>query len=114
MPNYCNEAYSDVCIEIKKESSAWGKVWSGTWTSGASIMAPGGRDLGRFLTFSNFWAGLVIYSSCQQQPATRIKPYSDVCIEVKKESSAWGKVWSGTWTSRASIMAPGGHDLGSY
>ena len=56
----------------------------------------------------------MIYIAYQVQATTKIKPYSDVGISVKTESSAWGKVWSGTWTSRASIMAPGGHDLGSY
>ena len=68
----------------------------------------------RFWPNFEFLGGLVIYIAYQVQATTKIKPYSDVGISVKTESSAWGKVWSGTWTSRASIMAPGGHDLGSY
>ena len=37
-----------------KVSEASTKVWTSTWPYRASIMAPGGRDLGRF---SSFWAG---------------------------------------------------------
>ena len=48
MPNYCNEPYSDIDILAKKKSSAWAEVSTDTCFPAASIMAPGGRDLGDF------------------------------------------------------------------
>ena len=48
MPNYCDEPYGDLAICVSKVRSAWTEVWSGSYRSRSSIMAPGGRDLGRF------------------------------------------------------------------
>ena len=56
----------------------------------------------------------MIYSSYQVQATTKIKSYSDLWVWTEKESRAWGMVWDGTWPSRASIMAPGGRDLGRF
>ena len=54
MTNYCNGPHGDLGVYVDKVLSAWTEVWTGTWPSRASIMAPGCRDLGRFLSF---WAG---------------------------------------------------------
>jgi len=54
-PNYCNESYCDLGMYVHKVPSAWTEVWSGTWPSRASIMAPGGRDLGRIFSFLADW-----------------------------------------------------------
>ena len=48
MPNYCNGPYVRLLPCPNKVLSAWTEVWTGTWPSTASIMAPGGRDLGDF------------------------------------------------------------------
>ena len=52
--NYCNGPYIRLLPCASKVFSAWTEVWTGAWPSTASIMAPGGRDLGDFLSF---WAG---------------------------------------------------------
>ena len=54
MPNYCNEPYLRLLPFANKVFSAWTEVWSGSYRAITSIMAPGGRDLDRFLSF---WAG---------------------------------------------------------
>ena len=48
MKNYCNGPYGDLDGYTNKDASAWGKVWSGTWPSRASLMATGGRNLSDF------------------------------------------------------------------
>ena len=48
MPNYCNGPHGDLGVYVDKVLSAWTEVWTGTWPSRASIMAPGGRDLDDF------------------------------------------------------------------
>jgi len=53
MPNYCDGPHLDLGVCVNKVLSAWTEVWTGSWPSRASIMAPGGRDLGGFL---RFWA----------------------------------------------------------
>jgi len=46
--NYQNGPYHDIGIYVSKDASAWTEVWSRTWPSRESIMAPGGRDLEDF------------------------------------------------------------------
>ena len=56
----------------------------------------------------------MIYKSCQLKTPTGMKSYHHLWVYTEKESSAWDKVWSGTWPSKASIMAFGGRDLGRF
>ena len=35
-------------------------------------------------------------------------PYLDLGIYARKDRSAWTEVWTAPWSSRASVMAPGG------
>ena len=65
-------------------------------------------------TIFEFLSRPMIYSSHQMKPSTRIKPYRHLWVYTEKGSSAWTEVWSGTWPSRASIMAPGGRDLADF
>ena len=39
-------------------------------------------------------------------------PYIPLLLCANKVSSAWSQVWTIPWTSKASIFAPGGRDLG--
>ena len=61
----CLKSFLFLCIYPDKVFSACAEVWSGTWPSTAPIMAPGGRDLGKFSRFLRFWERLVICSSYQ-------------------------------------------------
>ena len=45
---------------------------------------------------------------------TKIKSYRHLCTHVKEDSSAWAEVWADTRCPTASIMAPGGSDLGDF
>ncbi len=56
-------------------------------------------------TIFEFLGLLVIYSSYQVKPSTRINSYRRLCIYSGKDSSAWAEVWTVTYCSRASIMA---------
>ena len=59
MLNYCDGPYLDLDVCVSKGPSTWTEVWTATWPSRASIMAPRGRS-GQILQFSRFWEGLVI------------------------------------------------------
>ena len=54
----------------------------------------------------------MIYSSYQVQQTTWLKSFRFLFTYPRKDSSAWTEVWSISWPSTASIMAPGGRDLG--
>ena len=53
-----------------------------------------------------FLGELVIYNSHHMNTNPEIKSYCRFCTYPNKDSSAWTEVWSGAWSSRASIMAP--------
>ena len=61
-----------------------------------------------------FLGGLVIHSSYQVKTTTYLKSSLLLCTYPRKVFSAWTEVWSGAWPSTASIMAPGGRDLGDF
>ena len=48
MHNYQNGPYGDLGTYVNKVLSTWTEVWSGSYRARASIMSPGGRDLGDF------------------------------------------------------------------
>ena len=56
----------------------------------------------------------MIYNSKQVPATTFLKSYLYLSIHTKNGFSAGGTVWSGTYRARASIMAPGGRDLGDF
>ena len=61
-----------------------------------------------------FLGGLVIYHSHHVNTNPEIKPYRYLCTYPSKDSSAWTEVWSIAWPSKASIIAPGGRNLGGF
>ena len=69
---------------------------------------------GQILTFSNFWTKLVKINNSTSMSNYCDEAHSDNGIYIKKAVSAWTEVWSNTWPSRASIMAPGVRDLGEF
>ena len=97
------KSYLYLCIYPKKGFSSGGTVWSGTYRARPSITVPEGRS-GRFL---RFFGGLVIYNAYQVEAFTWVKSYLYLWAHPKKGFSTGGTVWSGTWPSRASVMAPG-------
>ena len=56
----------------------------------------------------------MIYSSYQVNVSTCLKSFHFLCTYPGKVFSAWAEVWSMSWPSTASIMAPGGRDLGNF
>ena len=48
MHNYQDGLYGDLDVCINKVLSAWTEVWTGDWSSRASIMDPEGRELDDF------------------------------------------------------------------
>ena len=56
----------------------------------------------------------MIYSSYQVEQPTCVKSFLFLCTYPGKDSSAWTEVPTGTWPPTASIMAPGGRDLGDF
>ena len=56
----------------------------------------------------------MIYSSYQVQQATCLKSFLFLCTHPRKVFSAWAEVWVVPWPSTASIIAPGGRDLGDF
>ena len=105
------KSFHFLCTYPRKVFSARGRVSTIPWPSTEPIMAPGGRDLGDFLSFC---AGLVIYSSYQVQQTTCLKTFHFLCTYARKVFSAWAEVWSISWPSTEPIMAPGGRDLGDF
>ncbi len=41
-------------------------------------------------------------------------PYIPLPLCASKVLSAWTEVWTGTWPSRAKVLAPEGRDLGDF
>ena len=62
----------------------------------------------------DFLGGLTTYCSRLMRSFTKIKSYRHLCTHVKEDSSAWAEVWADTRCPTASIMAPGGSDLGDF
>ena len=60
-----------------------------------------------------FLGGLVISSSYQVKTTTYLKSSLFLFTYARKVFSAWTEVWTIPWPSAASIMAPGGRDLGT-
>ena len=104
------KSYRHLATHPSKESSAWTEVWSGSYRAWRSIMVPGGRS-GRIF---RIFGGLMIYSSYQVKTITWIKSYRHLATYPSKESSARGTVSTATWPPTASIMVPGGRDLGVF
>ena len=61
-----------------------------------------------------FLGGLVISSSYQVKTTTYLKSSLFLFPYPRKVFSAWTEVSSSAWPSAASIMAPGGRDLGDF
>ena len=57
MPNYCDVPYGDLVLYVTKVLCAWTEVWSGSYRSRASIIAPGGCDVAEFCDFCRFLRG---------------------------------------------------------
>ena len=57
MSNYCDGLYDDLSIYVKKNSSAWTEVWTGSYCARASIMAPERVVLGRFFEIFGILGG---------------------------------------------------------
>ena len=112
MRNYRDGPHGDLGVYVHKVLSAWAEVWTGSWPSRASIMVPELRVA--IWTIFEILGGLMISTTRQVQPTSCLKLFCFLCTYPRKVFSAWAEVWVPTLPSTASIMAPGGRDLGDF
>ena len=100
------KSYLYLWVYTQKGFSAGGTVWSSPWPSRPSIMAPGGRDLGRIYHFFEILDKAGDINNSTSKPNYCDESYCDLGMYVHKVPSAWGKVWYSAFKGRL-LWLPG-------